>query len=311
MKRTIRAILACGIVASAVLGVPNAALASDGRGATPQAEIAAAFQHATGRPPSDAEWQQYSTLPAADCGWGVLDSSYRILTSDAARKTWSNDAQDEAGMLYAALLDRAPEPTGLQTSVQSINTRGLEWTTTEMMASAEYQQRLERICDGRSTTYAAQMSWADAREFVDDTILPAAEGVGVICGLDKTVWAGVSKLDKLAAQIPKGDLRRTFASQADTLIKQLDKQAGGSGGKNECKAAVSYLAAAKEIVDIAASDKDTTTGGDNSVFVDVELHKNDDWRPGHTTDFTIRVGPNPTSWEAHTGTVRTYPKLFG
>lgn len=79
-----------------------------------------------------------------NCRWGVLSGSFQILNSAEARNVWHNDPQTLAGMLYAALLNRPPDAGGLATYTAAIRQRGLAWATASMMASNEYNARLNR-----------------------------------------------------------------------------------------------------------------------------------------------------------------------
>jgi len=55
-----------------------------------------------------------------NCRWGVLSASFQILNSTEAHNAWHNNPQTLAGMLYAALLNRPPDPGGLQTYTAAI-----------------------------------------------------------------------------------------------------------------------------------------------------------------------------------------------
>ncbi|MEV1292742.1 hypothetical protein [Pseudonocardia sp. NPDC049635] len=317
---TLAGVLAALVLPLAVAVAPEA-LATDGRDRTPTGELAAVYQHAFTRAPSGAERERDLQLAGMDCHWGVLDFSFRAMTSPEARGRWDNDPQDLAGMLYAGLLDRAPDAEGLQTSTRSIQQRGLEWATTEMLASPEYHRRIDRICQGLPSTGAAMMTWSDAVETAQSVVESRRQVAGVTCWLDSTVWAGLDAFDALLRTDTgkekdprtlkaKKDLRVETLKLFDDLVKGVDRVMGGSGGEDECAAEANFMRAGERIVEIAVPERVGTDGGHNAVFVQEEQVKIDNLAPGHRTKATWRVGANPTSWEPFEGTVREYPKVI-
>ncbi|MEV1295184.1 hypothetical protein [Pseudonocardia sp. NPDC049635] len=322
-------LLAAAAVAAPLIGIAPAVTAtppaptvtlSDGRDSTPDSELAAIYQHAFTRAPSEAERERDLKLAAEDCHWGVLDFSFKAMTSPEARGRWDNDPQDLAGMLYAGLLNRAPDAEGLQTSTSNIQQRGLDWATTEMLASPEYHQRIDRICQGQPSSGAAMMTWSDAVETAESVVDTRRRVAGVTCWLDGTVWSGLDAFDLLlqaksakdgaSTVVAKNDARMQVLGLFDDLVKGVDTAIGGTGGENECKAEAEFMRAGQRIVEIAVPDQVHTEGGHNAVFVLEEQQKNDNRLPGHTTTTTWRVGTNPTSWDPFEGTVREYPKVI-
>ena len=110
-----------------------------------------------------------------------------------------------AGMLYAALLNRAPDPGGLATYTADIEQRGLAWSTASMMASAEYHNRLAVICPNPNDN-AAMWPWHTAKSFAFNKLLHNAGSMALVCGGTKLL----QKIDGLGddSDIPVVEILR-------------------------------------------------------------------------------------------------------
>jgi len=139
------------VISVAVLvGLPGSAQAvdgrvPDGRSATPIGELTAYYWHGLDRDPDGLSRDNFMRQINADCRWGIIKAGFTILASGEARNRWHNNARDEAGMLYASLLNRRPSPTGLASYTSYIRNRGLSWTIGHMMSSRAYRDRLKAI----------------------------------------------------------------------------------------------------------------------------------------------------------------------
>src|SRR6201995_4180083 len=87
----------------------------DNRPVSGAGEITAMYWHGLNRDPDSSGFAQYMSFVNQNCRWGVLSGSFQILNSAEAHNAWHNDPQTLAGMLYAALLNRAPDAVGLAT----------------------------------------------------------------------------------------------------------------------------------------------------------------------------------------------------
>ena len=111
-------IVVSGMMAAALGWTPASAetsSASDNRAPTALGEITAYYEHRLNRAPDPAGLAQYMAFANKDCLWGVQSAGFQILNSAEALAAWQNNPQTLAGMLYAALLNRAPDPGGLAT----------------------------------------------------------------------------------------------------------------------------------------------------------------------------------------------------
>jgi hypothetical protein len=269
-----------------VVGAPSTASAGDGRAAFPEGEIAAQYIHSLDRQPDQAGFDSYMRFVNQDCRWGIMDASFKIANSAEAHQRWRDNPQDLAGMLYASLLDRQPDPGGLQTYTDAIRTRGLEWATASMLASPEYNTRLNALCAGRQSSSATMFTWEQAQAFVDNEILPRAKDLAVVCG------ATHGTMVSLGALKGSGNFAVSFVGMSAWLANQFNSMFSIDG---TCGAVAQYLLAARRINQI-------TLQGDryNPVFIQAESghHR---WLTTVFDDFTLRIGPEPTHWDPYKG----------
>jgi hypothetical protein len=260
------------------------ARASDGRSPTPEAELTALYVHGLDRQPDPGGYNNYNWFIQQDCRWGVLDASFKILNSAEAHSRWRNNPQDLAGMLYAALLDRAPDPGGLSTYTETIAQRGLPWSTSQMLASEEYNGRLGRMCAGSRSSNATMLTWYQAADFSENTLVHNAKNLAVGCAFSKSVQQ-IARLQKSKNGI--AFFVGTVGRLTNTIVStfRLD---------GTCAAVVTYLKAAVWIGQLV-----TEGAADNPVFLQWDTD-----RPPlgvGQTKFNIRIGPNPTSWTLFAG----------
>jgi hypothetical protein len=218
-----------------------------------------------------------------NCRWGVLSASFQILNSAEAHDVWQNNAQRLAGMLYAALLNRPPDPGGLNTYTNAIAQRGLPWATASMMASDEYNLRLKQICPNPSET-ADMYSWQDAQTFVWNVLLHNAATQAIVCG-------SKAALDRIDAVL--GDTETPVTEFISATVGLGEWVNNTLGLDQSCGAVKAYLAAALQV------ELTVNFGQDNPVFIEFEV----DAPSGlsQQRSFTIRVGSNPTSWTGFSG----------
>jgi hypothetical protein len=266
------------------------AAAADGRAVSAQGEIRAVLYHAFDRNPDGPQPDRHSVpyymvgVKNLGCQWGISDATFKMLTSAEAQNRWHHNAQDLAGMLYAALLDRAPDPGGLRTYTSAIQVYSLNWATRQMMGSAEYRTRLARICNASGLS-AAMFDWETAWNFARNTLLDRAKVNAIACGQQKAVDKIVGWKDN-----PKpGPAILINASGEIAKILQ-------GWLEDSCRAAVTYVEAAASIALHTMDGAD----GHNAVFIRIDTHKS--WLTGHmVTYFSIIVGPNPTQWHNFEG----------
>jgi hypothetical protein len=257
----------------------------DARPATIEGELTALYNHGLNRDPDPPSWQNYIGWPHEDCQWGLLDDSYRILTSGEAQNTWRHDPQTLAGMLYAALLNRPPDPGGLAAYTGGIRTRGLEWSTASMEASPEYSLRLVNICKGRKSSNAMMYTSEQADQLVDQLIHTSAANLAKVCGGVKLVEQ-VNKLKKIGTPV----------TQFVGWTAQITNLIGGRLGVNDsCKATVTILRVAYRVNELASYGDQN-----NPVFAEWDMHRVGSFIHRQTA-FTFRIGPDPTHWDAFSG----------
>jgi len=269
-----------------VVAVPGTASAGDGRSATPEGEIRAQYIHSLDRQPDQGGYDNYMWFVREDCRWGIMDASFKIANSAEAHQRWHDNPQDLAGMLYASLLDRAPDPGGLQTYTEAIRTRGLEWATASMLASPEYETRLGSLCAGRQSSSATMFTWEEAQAFVDNEILPRAKDLAIVCG------ATHGTMVSLGALKGSGNFAVSFVGMSAWLANQFNSMFSID---RTCGAVAQYLLAARRINQI-------TLQGDryNPVFIQAESGQHR-WLTTVFDDFTLRIGPDPTHWDPYSG----------
>lgn len=275
------------MVASTLLATP-AALADDGRAATPESEVIAQFQHSLDRAPDAQGLENYMSFVRENCHWGVVDASYRIATSGEAVERWGGDPVHLAGMLYASLLNRAPDEQGLVDYAESIRVRGLSLSTAEMLGSREYRDRLGAICEGDDSYWlpATMRDWQSAMTFAEDVLVKRAFALGVTCGVLK----GVKKFTGLK-EGAKG--ARLFIGAAGEVTNKIHGKLDDT-----CGTAVSYLKAAVRIAEIV----DAGPHGYNPVFIQFDIRQSN--MTATLVDYiSIRIGPLPTEWTEYEGKV--------
>ncbi|KPI32106.1 hypothetical protein OV320_2282 [Actinobacteria bacterium OV320] len=254
----------------------------DSRSATAQGEITAQYWHGLNRDPDTGGLNNYMSFAKQNCRWGVLDASFKILNSAEAHNTWRNNPRALAGMLYAALLNRAADPGGLTAYTNAIRDRGLPWATAQMMGSPEYRNRLGRFCTNSGES-ATEYDWQTAQSIARNTFFKHAENLAIACGVSTTVKSAIGALK--STPYPPAVAVGKIASVTNMIIT-------GWGLDGTCGAAVAFLRAGLAV--------NSTINGDrhSPVFIQWSVG-----RPGLNGQrkFTIRVGSNPTSWTGYSG----------
>ena len=261
----------------------------DNRPPNATGEITAIYWHGPNRDPDPAGFNQYMWFANQNCRWGVLSASFKILNSAEAHNVWHNNPQTLAGMLYAALLNRPPDPGGLQTYTTAIIQRGLPWATASMMASPEYNARLAGICQAPGET-ATMYTWQEAKTF-RDTLLKLASNEGTFCFGKKAVDKILDLRGKEDTEPTVGNPIGEILAVAYSITNQIvaDFHLDGT-----CGAMKAYLMAALKVFETYRGGT-----GDNPVFVEYSVGKASFWT--HQRPFTVRIGPNPTSWTGYSG----------
>jgi hypothetical protein len=275
-------------LAAVLVAIATPASAMDGgvpdsRPATPAGEITAQYWHGLNRDPDAGGLANYLTFVNQNCRWGILDGSFKILNSAEAGNVWHNNSQTLAGMLYAALLNRPPDAGGLATYSNAISQRGLRWATASMMGSPEYNGRLNRICTNPNET-ATMYTPAAAQAFVRNVLINNAENLAETCAMDTAVRTALGSLKSVPW--PPAQALGRIATVTNMVIT-------GYGLDGTCGAVVTYLRAAYQVNSVIGG------GQDNPVFMQWSVGS-PDWLTGQRP-FTIRVGPNPTSWNGFSG----------
>jgi hypothetical protein len=238
--------------------------------------------HSLDRPPEGDSFATYlQSVQDKGCEWAVVDAAFRLATSDEARSRWQT-SQDLAGMLYASLLDRAPDPEGLVTYTQAIDERGLDWSTASMLGSPEYRMRLAQLCGASDGLSASMFDWQAAMTFADDVLVDKAVSLGASCAALK----GIKKFTGLkenAAGV------RAFIGVAGEITNRIHGKLDGT-----CGAAATYLKAAVHIAMIVNDG-----AGYNPVFIQTDHHRS--WWSVHY--FKMRIGSVPTALTEYDGKV--------
>ena len=252
-------------------------------------EITAMYWHGVNRSPDSGGFNQYMWFANQNCRWGVLSASFQILNSAEAHDVWRNNPQTLAGMLYAALLNRPPDEDGLRTYTTAITQLGLPWATASMMASPEYNARLAGICPSPDET-ATMYTWQEAKTF-RDTLLKLAANEGTFCfgkkAVDKVLDLRSKEDAEPTVDNPIGEILTVAYSITNKIV--ADYKLDGT-----CGAMKAYLMAALKVFETYRGG-----AGDNPVFVEYSVGKASFWT--HQKPFTVRVGPNPTSWTGYSG----------
>jgi hypothetical protein len=273
------------LLAAALISAPAASAMDgrvpDGRAANAAGEITAMYWHGLNRDPDPAGFSQYLNAHPGNCRWTVLSASYQILTSSEAQGVWHNNAQTEAGMLYAALLNRPPDPGGMTAYTAGINMHGLYWATASMLASPEYNARLARICPYPNED-AVERSPDNAQALARNILANNVVANGTVCAFSK----GLSQLGRLKNSETPWTALLGYSATISTKI--------GSHLDGSCGATVKYIEAAKDAYFIA--------NGNHPVFTEYYLGKPHGFPQQRT--FVLRVGPDPAHWTAYSGSTR-------
>jgi hypothetical protein len=276
--------------AALVLGItPQKAFAGDGRPATPKGEMIAQYRHSLDREPDPGGLKNYMSFVNENCQWGIIDGSFKIANSAEARTRWSRNGDVDknlAGMLYASLLDRAPDPGGLSTYTNNIRKQGLEWATAEMMGSAEYRGRLAKICNATDGLNATMVDWQIATEFIDDVLIHNAKTMGANCAVIK----GIQKAAGLKKDYKSN--KAAFVHVAGEITNRVYNKLS-----DPCGAALAYIKASLRIIQIIDAG-----AGYNPVFIQFDTHRSW-WTLRSVQYFTVRIGPDPTHWDRFVGKV--------
>lgn len=272
------------------LGLVSApAMAADGRADTTQGEIRAVLHHTMGRNPDGAQPDRHNVahyqagVKNLGCQWGVVDATFRMATSAEARRRWAHNSQDLAGMLYAALLDRAPDDGGLRAYTRAIGTYGLDWSTRQMMGSGEYRVRLAKICKAGSKLSASMYDWQTAMNYAGGRLLDDTIKMAKVCGSQKAI----EKLTAFKSNAKRGRLLVGIYGEGARVLN-------GLLGNNPCKATLEMT---KAIAYIVYTVYQTGYDGHNPVFIQLSTSEN----LVGMQSFKYRIGPNPTSWTAFGG----------
>ena len=205
---------------------------------------------------------------------------------------WRNDPATLAGALYAALLNRPPDPGGLATYTRAIAVRGMRWATTMMLASGEYQQRLGHVCAGRPSTNATAY---DPRGGMLQSIL-LHNGSGPLvkaCGVEL-----LSHVFSPTQLLAGASLAARLAMQGAALAAKQVMKVSGS-----CMAAYRILSAANDTAQLASYE-----GANNPVFLQIDTRTYWNWR-GRWCDTTVRMGPSAVQWDKYQATYRCWGSL--
>lgn len=280
-RLAIQAALAVAIMLGAsIVGAGVASAAAP----PPSDEMVRMYSEFLGREPDSSGLAQYQQFVDQDCRWGIQSAAFKIANSDEAHDKGRNNAET----LYRALLDREPDSKGEATYAGALGARGLRWSVAAMMASSEYRNRLERICAGQDSTQGVMMPNDEAADYADELYRHSGNLLKV-CG----VLTAVRKLDKLAkSKKPAATAVGVDAYITNQVIKFAGVDLGG------CKAAVAMMRAGIEVDRIRTGHSEfADPGGVNPVFFQQEVRERRVLIVFTSTDFDIRIGPNPTEWK--------------
>jgi hypothetical protein len=254
----------------------------DARAATAEGEIIAQYWHGLNRDPDRAGLDNYMSFANENCRWGVLDGSYRILTSAEARGVWRDEPQTLAGMLYAALLNRPPDAGGVATYTAAIRDRGLPWATASMMGSEEYRRRLDRICAGRNES-ATMREWQAAQAFAKEGFLKKAIEAATACVAMKAITKSLEQLQRTP---------NPYLIAAGTVAEVANKISSLGNLDGTCGTAIAYTRAYLEVGKVIDGQRY------NPVFIQWTIGSKG-WNGQRS--FTLRVGTDPTHWSGFSG----------
>ncbi len=268
---------------TASVSTPAPATAANGRAASPDGELTAYFIHGLGREPDPGGFENYMSFIRQDCRWGLLDAGIKLLDSEEAHNRWGT-TESKVGALYAALLNRAPDPGGFNTYVHAVNTRGMRWAITSIQSSPEFHNRFAPICNGWSQTNATL--W-DPQQGVLQAIAihDAAEPLLWACGVS-ILTPGIGKIKLLR------DASRLIKWSASAALAAAQARGGG------CWSAYNSVKAADEALSIVQWE-----GANNPLFL--QRTTREYWRySGRWCETWIRVGPDAMTWTGYKANYR-------
>ena len=165
-------------------GAPVTSPAPSANAGSPTGELTALYVHFLDRQPDGVSWNNYMNSGLginSDCRSGMLRATYDIATSAEAINRWQTP-QNLAGAIYAGMLDRVPDPAGLQHYTSLIQGEGMGAAVMDVMASQEYKNRMNVFCAGHSTTNATVLNPSDSSGIahgLTDVAKTTAEACGV------------------------------------------------------------------------------------------------------------------------------------
>ncbi|MGY1709838.1 hypothetical protein ACI8AC_10045 [Geodermatophilus sp. SYSU D00758] len=236
-SRAVRVVGAGVLAVSLAIGSgTGAAQATDGRAADGRGEVAALYIHHVGRDPDPAELEDLGSLIDRDCRQGVLTASYRIATSAEAGR-YLDTPERRVNSLYAGLLDRIPDAESWQAHHRSL-LDGRPWNrlVTSVLASPEYQRRLDTICAGRPSSNAIMVPAASNDAWVEQLLdLGAASAFTctastVVPDLAKKIRVGGLPIGQLAGEA--GRLTARYLNADDSCGQAARYFAAAAHGAN-------------------------------------------------------------------------------
>jgi hypothetical protein len=291
LRRLPAVLLAVALSLTGATALSSPAYAADGRAQTAEGEIRAYYLHSLDRQPTTDELEIYLKYVEDDgCHQGLTNAGFRLAASDQAQARWA-DPRDLVGSFYASLLDREPDLDGMDTSVSNINGRGVDWAVAEILASAEYHNRLASLCG--ETADGGMLMWYDALDVAEHQVLQMAFEHGATCAFMK----GVKKATGLKQNVKGARLFiGTVGEVTNKVHGKLDKT---------CGTALELLKAAAKIIDSVGGEVEGT--GYNAVYIGYE-RRNKPWTATTITEWTMKVGNNPVDTTTFDG---SYPSLIG
>ncbi|MBL8160091.1 hypothetical protein JNJ66_06570 [Candidatus Saccharibacteria bacterium] len=292
LRRLPAALVAALVMVSGMTVLTGTAAAADGREQSVTGEITAYAVHSWDRQPDAGELQANAQYAEEDgCHQGLTQAGFRIVASELTQATWP-DPRDLVGAIYAALLDREPDAGGMDTSLTNINNRGVDFAVMEVLASAEYHNRLAGIC-GTDTTTGGALMWNDALDLVENEVIPLAMKHGANCAFMKgfKTQTGLKKNVK-GARVLIG------------VVGEITNKVHGKLDKT-CGTALELLKVGAKIIDLTGGE--THNGGYNAVYVNYRLGDKP-WTAGIISEWRMQVGNNPVDVTEFDG---TYPSMIG
>lgn len=194
-------------------------------------------------------------------------------------------------MLYAALLNRPPDPGGLVAYTNGIRAYGLQWATASMEASREYRNRLATICNGRSSSAASMVPPDEAVSTGSAGFLSVAARLAVACGVAKFTSHVLDAANDAADDSPA-------AAEVNAVNAAAELATSLAGTDDSCKAAVQLVRAAAKIASIAYP----LHGPPSPVFIEEDMSSHWTWSHPLSLQWckgAIRVGPNTANWTGY------------